>query len=109
MKARAALTMGRLHGSALLAGLIALPTLSIAASAQQFFVQQLADGTIRMVDGGGADVTIVDGDPIGTRPDPCPSDAYYLNHLASDKAQLVLTDCATGRGTYTVGVNGSFN
>ena len=95
------------NGSTLLAALLALPIFTAAASAQQFYAEVQADGSLSVTDSGGADVPIVNGDPVGTRPDTCPSDSYYFNQLDSDKAELVLTDCATGLGTYDVEILGS--
>jgi hypothetical protein len=91
---------------ALVAGLIVLPALTAAAAAQQFFAEQDADGEIGVVDDAGAAVPVVNGDPVGTRPYLCPSDAYYFTELDTDKAQLVLTDCATGQGSYAVTILG---
>jgi hypothetical protein len=88
--------------SVLFAFLLAVPLSAATASAQQFFAEAEGGGEVNIVDASGTDVPVVDGDPFGTRPDTCPSDSYYFNELDSDKAQLVLTDCATGLGTYTV-------
>jgi hypothetical protein len=86
---------------ALLAFALALPLLTAEASAQ-FYASEEAGGDLQVFAEGGAEVPVVNGDPVGTRPDVCPIDAFYFNELASDKAQLVLTDCATGQGTYSV-------
>jgi hypothetical protein len=91
----------------LVAGLIALPVLAAPASAQEFFATPQADGSIVVTDDGGAQVSIVNGDPVGTRPGDCPSDSYYFNDLDTDKAKLVLTDCTTGEGTYDVEIVGA--
>jgi hypothetical protein len=86
---------------ALIVSLTGLPLWTAGASAQ-FYASQEIDGEIHVVDGGGTDVPVVNGDPVGTRPDDCPADAFYFNELASDKAQLVLTDCASGQGAFSV-------
>lgn len=95
--------------SILLAGLIVVPFSAAAASAEQFFAEQDAGGGVNVVDASGAPVSVVYGEPIGTRPDYCPSDAYYFTEMDTDRAQLVLTDCATGQGSYTVSILGSGN
>jgi hypothetical protein len=88
------------HG--LLVGLLALPALTAPVSAQAFFATPQGDGSVVVTDNGGAEVSIVNGDPVGTRPGDCPAHSYYFNDLDTDKAKLVLTDCATGDGTYEV-------
>jgi hypothetical protein len=100
--------MKSLTSSILLAGLFALPLFSSAASAEQFFAEQDSGGAVNVVDAAGAPVSIVYGDPVGSRPDLCPSGSYYFTELDTDRAQLVLTDCATGQGNYPVTI-GSAN
>ena len=87
----------------ILAALSILLFLASQAPATEFFGEQEADG-VRVVDGSGADVNVLTGNPFGSRPDFCPWGSYYFNELESDKAQLVLTDCATDDGTYPVQV-----
>lgn len=90
--------------------LVALTTLILFASiaqAEEFYGQTEGDGEVRVVDANGAEVPVVNGDPLGTRPDTCPSGSYYFNELDTDKAQIVLTDCTTGTGSYPVQLIGS--
>jgi hypothetical protein len=84
-----------------LAGLIALPLFTAAAAAQYYATPQVG-GEVEVTDATGGEVSVVNGEPVGTRPDNCPGDAFYFNELATDKAQMVLTDCATGEGAFSV-------
>lgn len=102
-----ALTLQRPTGMALLAALTTLILFASIARAEEFYGQQEGDGEVRVVDSNGAEVPIVNGDPLGTRPDSCPIGSYYFNELPTDKAQIVLTDCATGNGSYPVQLVGS--
>lgn len=106
METQTGLTKELLRVSRLLVGLIILPAFTVAVSAQQFFAEQEADGEIRVVDATGADVPVVNGDPVGSRPSTCPLDSFYFTELDTDKAQLVLTDCATGQGSFAVSILG---
>jgi hypothetical protein len=102
-----ALTARRPSGVAFLVTLTTLILLASFARAEDFFGQQESGGGIRVVDSGGVEVPVVMGDPVGTRPDSCPTGSYYFTELASDKAQIVLSDCATGNGSYPVQLLGS--
>ena len=84
--------------------LLALAAWSFSATSasSQFFAAPVSDGDLVVTDAGGVEVEVVNGDPVGTRPEICPVGAFYFNELASDKAQMVLTDCATGEGAFTV-------
>lgn len=93
---------GQLRTAAFLAGTVTFAAVACPASAQEFFVEQEFIGEVTVVDASGAEVPIVNGTPFGTRPGYCPSDSYYFNDLESDKAEVVLTDCATGEGAYEV-------
>ena len=84
-----------------IAGLIALPLFTAGASAQ-FYATPQAEGAVVVTDAAGAEVPMVEGDPVGTRPEICPVHAFYFNELDTDKAQMVLTDCATGEGSFGV-------
>lgn len=76
--------------------------LSATSAAAEFFATPLPDGGLAITDIAGAEVDVVNGEPVGTRPEICPVGAYYFNELATDKAQMVLTDCATGEGDFSV-------
>ena len=43
---------------------------------------------------------------MGTRPESCPSGAYYVAEVPTDSSKLVLTDCATGTEQHTVELQG---
>ena len=73
-----------------------------SAAKAQFFATPEASGELSVVDEGGAPVNVVTADPVGTRPDNCPTGAYHVAELPTDTSQLVLTDCATGQGQYAV-------
>ncbi len=107
MTLHSALTVRRPSGVAFLVTLTTLILVASFARADGFFGQQESNGDIRVVDSGGAAVPVVMGDPVGTRPDVCPSGSYYFTELANDKAQIVLSDCATGSGNYPVQLLGS--
>jgi len=79
----------------------ALPLFATSASGQ-FFAAPTPGGELVVTDGGGVEVEALNGDPVGTRPEICPVGAYYFSELATDKAQMVLMDCATGEGAFTV-------
>ena len=86
----------------LLAALTIFILLASHAFALEFFGEQEPDGDLRIIDGAGAEVTVLSGNPLGTRPDICLPGSYYFNELESDKSQMVLTDCATDNGSYPV-------
>ena len=92
--------------SILLAGLLALPTFATSASAETFFAEINYAGNIDVVDSTGAAVSVVYGTPVGTKPSYCPADSYYVKALETDKAEIVLTDCATGEQNHSVTVSG---
>ena len=88
-----------------LAGLLLLGAASNAVA--QFYATQDADGDLTIVDEAGAEVPVATSDPVGERPDICPSDAYHIAEVPTDRSKLVLTDCATGEGQYTVEMRSS--
>ena len=94
-------------GRALLAGAIFLGAGLVPAKATQFFATQDLDGDISIVDESGAEVPIAESDPVGERPIFCPFGSYYVTELPTDRAKLVLTDCATGLGQYDVELRGA--
>ena len=93
---------GRPAGRALLAGTIFLGFALVPAEATQFFATQDLNGDISIVDESGVEVPIAEADPVGERPGYCPYGSYYVAELPTDRAKLVLTDCATGLGQYDV-------
>ena len=68
----------------------------------QFYATLDEDGDTTVFDTNGAEVPIATADPVGERPFDCPSDAYYVSEVPTDKTELVLTDCATSQNHYTV-------
>lgn len=72
----------------------------------QFYATQDVDGNTTVFDPNGQEVPIATTDPVGTRPIDCPSDAYYVSEVQTDKTELVLTDCATNQNQYTVEMQG---
>jgi hypothetical protein len=96
-----ALLLRRPNAIHLLAALTIFTLLVSHAAALEFFAE--ADGDdLRITDNSGATVTVLTGDPIGSRPNICLPGQFYFNQLDSDKAQVVLTDCATNRGNYPI-------
>ncbi len=73
-----------------------LAVIPASNAAAQFLATQESTGDIAVVDESGTAVEVVTADPVGTRPDVCPSGAYHVAELPTDISQLVLTDCATG-------------
>ena len=78
-----------------------------AGSSADFFATPEADGDLLVLDQNGAEVTVVSSDPVGTRPENCPAEAYHVAEVPEDISQLVLTDCATGQGQFTVEILGN--
>ena len=74
----------------------------IAAGAEEYSATQDGAGEIAVLDEAGAPVLVVVGEPVGTRAEVCPSDAYYIAALPTDMSQLVLTDCATDSEHHSV-------
>ena len=89
-----------------LAAMLVAVFASTSASAQ-FFATPESDGDLLVLDSFGAEMTVVASDPVGVRPDVCPSGAYHVAEVPEDISQLVLTDCATGEGQFTVEILGS--
>jgi hypothetical protein len=58
------------------------------------------------VDASGTQVDIAPADPVGVRPEYCPSASYYVYEVQTDKTELVLADCLTGLHQYTVDMQG---
>ena len=80
--------------------------LSSTGGMAQFHATLDTDGNTTVFDTNGQEVPIATADPVGTRPFDCPSDAYYVSEVQSDKTELVLTDCATNQDQYTVEMQG---
>jgi len=96
-----AMMLRRPNAIHLLAALTLFILLASHATALEFFAE--ADGnSLRVTDNNGAAVTVLTGDPIGSRPNICLPGQFYFNELDSDKAQVVLTDCATNNGNYPI-------
>ena len=83
-------------------GAAALLLLSSTGAMAQFHATLDEDGNTTVYDTNGQVVPIATADPVGTRPIDCPSDAYYVSEVPSDKTELVLTDCASSQDQYTV-------
>jgi hypothetical protein len=82
--------------------------LSAGANAQFRAVPNL-DGDVTIFDTNDAEVTVAPADPVGTRPMDCPSGAFYVSEVPTDKTELVLTDCETSQNQYTVEMQGESN
>jgi hypothetical protein len=95
-------TLGSPRVIELLAALTVLLLFASQAPALEFYGEQDADGGVRVVNDIGAEVNALTGNPIGSRPDFCPSGSYYFTELDSDKAQLVLNACSSDAGEYPV-------
>lgn len=80
--------------------------LSSTGGMAQFRATPNLDGDPIILDATGQEVLIAPADPVGTRPMDCPTDAYYVAEVQSDKTELVLTDCATSQHQYTVEMQG---
>ena len=80
--------------------------LSSTGGFAQFLAMLNVDGDTIVFDTSGQEVPIATADPVGSRPMDCPSDAFYVSEVQSDKTELVLTDCATGLDQYTVEMQG---
>lgn len=80
----------------------ALLLLSSTGAMAQFYATLDEDGNTTVYDTNGQVVPIATAEPVGTRPIDCPSDAYYVSEVPSDKTELVLTDCASSQDQYTV-------
>ena len=78
-----------------------------SGAAAQFYATQDADGELTIVNEAGAEVPVATSDPVGQRPEICPSDAYHVAEAPTDSSKLILTDCATGEGQYTVEMRSS--
>lgn len=85
-----------------LAAVIAFGLTFAQQSSAQFLATPEADGDLLVVDEAGVEVEVVASDPVGERPVACPAGAYHVAEVPEDASQLVLTDCATGEGQYTV-------
>jgi hypothetical protein len=95
-------TKGLARGLCALAAAAAVFVLSSAQVAAQFYATLDEQGATTVYDTNGAEVPIATAEPVGTRPMDCPSEAYYVSEVPSDKTELVLTDCATNQNQYTV-------
>jgi hypothetical protein len=93
----------------LLVAAVLLMIASAPAGATQFYATQGLDGDISVVDESGLEVPIATADPVGERPGLCPYGSYYVAELPTDRAKLVLTDCATGLGQYDVELKSADN
>ena len=85
-----------------LAAATALLVLSSTDGQAQFYAMIDEEGVTTVYYSDGAVVPIATADPVGERPLNCPSDAYYVSEVPSDKTELVLTDCASSQDQYTV-------
>lgn len=90
----------RAGGAVLAAGVFI--ALSSSGAAAQFFATQTAGGDLEIVDAAGVEIEVVASDPVGERPSLCPASAYHVAEVPDDASQLVLSDCATGEGQFTV-------
>jgi hypothetical protein len=79
---------------------------SPSASLAQFHAAPNPDGETIVLDADGQEVDIAQADPVGIRPDYCPSTSYYVYEVQSDKTELVLADCLTGLHQYKVDMQG---
>jgi hypothetical protein len=68
----------------------------------QFFATRSYGGEMLVTDSAGTPIDVVASDPVGERPPLCPDESYYVAELPTDISELVLTDCATDEGRYTV-------
>jgi hypothetical protein len=80
--------------------------LSSTAAFAQFHATPDIDGNVTVYDADGVEVEIAPAEPVGIRPMVCPSGAYYVSEVPSDKTELVLTDCTTSQHNYTVEMQG---
>jgi hypothetical protein len=83
------------------AGAVLFVSVSSSAHAQ-FFATRSYGGEMLVTDAAGTPVDVVASDPVGERPPLCPDESYYVAELPTDISELVLTDCATDEGRYTV-------
>jgi hypothetical protein len=90
------------RGILTLAAAITLLVLSSAEGRAQFYATIDEEGDTTVYDTNGVEVPVATADPVGERPFDCPSEAYYVSEVPSDKTELVLTDCATSQNHYTV-------
>ena len=81
---------------------LASPSITLA----QFHAVPDPNGETIVLDESGQQVDIAQADPVGVRPDYCPSTSYYVYEVQSDKTELVLADCLTGLHQYTVDMQG---
>jgi hypothetical protein len=95
-------TMVSAKGILTLAAMVALLALSSTEGKAQFYATLDEEGNTTVYDTNGAEVPIATADPVGVKPLDCPSDAYYVSEVPSDKTELVLTDCPTSQNQYTV-------
>jgi len=92
-------------GGRIAAATVALVLLSAGSHAQFQAVPNL-DGNVVILDTNGTEVAVAPAEPVGIRPMDCPSGAYYVSEVPTDKTELVLTDCATSQSQYTVDMQG---